>query len=80
MLLLQIIGTIGVFLIVAAYLLLQTKKIESSNIMFSIINGAGSLLIIVSLIMEFNFPAFLIEFFWLGISIYGIIRSIRQNE
>jgi len=67
-------GFIGVLLIVIAYLLLQLDKLPSSSLRFSLLNAAGSLLIIVSLLFKFNASAFLVEAFWFLISLLGLIK------
>ena len=45
-------GFIGVLLIVIAYLLLQLDKLPSASPSYSLLNAAGALLIIVSLILS----------------------------
>jgi hypothetical protein len=67
-------GFIGVLLIVVAYLLLQLDKLRRSSLSFSVLNAAGSLLIIVSLLFKFNMSAFLIEVFWFLISLLGLTK------
>jgi hypothetical protein len=67
-------GFIGVLLIVIAYLLPQLDKLPSSSLSFSLLNAAGSLLIILSLIFKFNVSAFLIEVFWFLISLIGLTK------
>jgi hypothetical protein len=72
-------GITGVIFILGAYLLLQLNRLESSALRFSLFNGLGSALIIVSLVHEFNFSAFLIEVFWLAISLVGVVRFFRTR-
>ena len=74
------VGNVGVFLLLAAYLLLQLNKITSNQISYSLMNAVGAILILVSLIFEFNLSAFAIEFFWLLISIVGIIDYLRSKN
>ena len=75
-------GFIGVLLIVVAYLLLQLDKLPSSSPRYSLLNAAGALLIIVSLIFAFNLSAFIVEVFWFLISLLGLWRSLifRKNS
>jgi hypothetical protein len=73
-------GFIGVLLIVVAYLLLQLDKLPSSAPSFSLLNAAGALLIIVSLVFKFNFSAFLIEVFWFLISLFGLWRAFTSRK
>jgi len=74
------VGNVGVFLLLAAYLLLQLNKLSSNQISYSILNGLGAILIIVSLVFEFNLSAFAIEFFWLLISLVGIVNYYRSRK
>jgi hypothetical protein len=76
----DIAGNLGVLLIAAAYLWLQLGKVDGQNIGYSIINGVGAALVLVSLYFEFNFSAFLIESFWLAISIMGLWMGIRRRR
>lgn len=75
----DIIGTIGVALIIGTYLFLQLRKIKSDSLLFSLLNLIGSLMIMVSLIFSFNLSAFLIEFFWALISLFGIYNFFKFN-
>ncbi len=61
----DLVGTIGVFVIILAYVLLQIEKIRSSNLIYSLLNALGASLILISLYFNFNFSAFAVEFFWL---------------
>ena len=78
----DLVGFIGVLLIVVAYLLLQLDKLPSSSPRYSLLNAAGALLIIVSLIFAFNLSAFIVEAFWFLISLLGLWRSLisRKNS
>ena len=71
-------GNIGVGLMVIGYLLLQAEKIRSSDLSYSLMNGVGALLVLISLLYRFNLSAFLVEAFWLLISIYGLIKSAAR--
>ena len=68
------VGNFGVALMVFGYLLLQAERIRSSDLSYSLMNGIGALLVVVSLLYRFNLSAFLVELFWLLISIYGLIK------
>ena len=74
------VGFVGTAMIIGAYLLLQLKRLSSDGLSFSLLNGVGALLIIYSLIFKFNFPAFIVEVFWVGISIFGIVRCLRKDS
>lgn len=68
------LGNVGVLSIVVAYFLLQAKRLNSDSMEFLLANGFGSALILISLFYAFNWSAFLVEFFWLLISLYGLVK------
>ena len=73
------VGSLGVLIIVAAYLWLQIGRIAGQNVVFSGANLLGSMLILVSLYFNFNFSAVLIEIFWIVISLFGLVMGLRRQ-
>ena len=76
----DIVGNFGVALIIITYLLLQWGRMESSSYTYSILNALGAFFVIVSLMYDFNMSAFIVEVFWVGISVFGIIRQWRARH
>ena len=76
----DLVGFVGVACIVLAYLLIQIGKLEPETPSYSVLNGVGASLVLISLYYDFNFPSFIVEFFWLVISILGLLRAIRINK
>lgn len=74
------VGNVGVLLILVAYVLLQFERIDSRRVPYSVMNAAGAMMILFSLYFDFNLSAFVIEFFWLLISLAGIARSLFRKE
>lgn len=74
---LDLIGNIGVVVLMIAYLMLQLNKLRSDALAYSVLNAVGASLIIVSLIVDFNLSALLMEVFWVLISFVGIYRYFR---
>ncbi len=75
--LIDVIGIIGVAIIVVAYLMLQLEKLKSTDLAYSVMNALGASLIVASLIVDFNLSALLMEVFWVLISFIGIGRHFR---
>ena len=75
----DIIGSIGVALILLCYFLIQIGKISAENIWYSVLNLIGASMILFSLYYEFNFASVLIEGFWVLISIIGIVRFMMRR-
>jgi len=68
------VGNIGVVLILGSYYWLQAGKTTVEDMSYSLVNGLGALLILVSLYRDFNLSAVIIELVWRAISIYGVWR------
>ncbi|MGB0907879.1 MAG: CBU_0592 family membrane protein [Maricaulaceae bacterium] len=75
----NIIGLIGVAFVLYAYFLIQTEKVTIKSLPFSLYNLIGSVLITVSLFFNFNLASFVIEVFWIAISLYGVVKVLRQR-
>jgi len=73
----DLIGNIGVVLLMIAYLMLQLNKLRSDGLAYSLLNAFGAILIILSLRVNFNLSAFIMEVFWVLISVVGIYRYFR---
>ena len=76
----DIIGSVGVATIILTYVLLQAERIKSDALLYSILNAVGASLIIFSLFFNFNFSAFIVEFFWVLISVYGIVKYFLKRD
>lgn len=75
--LVDLLGLIGVVLIVVTYLLLQLEKLKSNDLAYSLFNAIGASFIVLSLLINFNLSALLMEVFWVLISLLGIFRYFR---
>lgn len=66
-------GNIGALFLVVSYLLLQLGKIKSETPLYSFLNMIAGLSVCVSLLNDFNLSAFIVEFVWAAISLYGLV-------
>lgn len=76
----DIVGNVGVALMVGAYFLLQIGKLGSRQVSYSLLNGVGAALVLVSLAVEFNMSAFVMESFWLLISVVGLVMAFKTDR
>jgi len=76
----DIAGFAGAAIIVAAYFAMQQRWLNALDWRFPVANLLGSLLILVSLWFEWNFPSVVIEIFWALISLMGMIRSLAERR
>jgi hypothetical protein len=73
-------GNVGVAMMIVAYLLLQLRRLGSTDLLYSVLNISGAALVLVSLWLDFNLSAFIIELFWIAISLIGITRWMRSER
>jgi hypothetical protein len=73
------IGIIGVILVLIAYYLLNTDKINALDMRYLLLNLIGSVLILVSLMFHWNLSSVIIEIAWIAISLIGIYRAKYSN-
>jgi len=76
----DILGIIGVAIILIAYLFLQLEKLSVQDWRYSAANGLGALFILVSLCFSFNLASFIIEIAWLLISIFGLFKALSSRQ
>ena len=75
--LVDLVGNIGVIILIITFLMLQLNKLPSDGLAYSLLNAVGASLIVVSLLFDFNLSALLMEVFWVLISFVGIYRYFR---
>ena len=68
------IGLLGAAIFVVDYLANQARWLSAHDWRFPAANLAGSLLILLSLLVEWNLPSVVIEAFWAAISVYGLLN------
>ncbi len=56
------------------------RWLPSEDWRYPFANLIGAVLILVSLIYEWNFPSVVIESFWAVISLYGMAKSLRERR
>jgi len=75
----DLVGLVGVSLVVGTYFLSQVGRMDVSRPVYPALNGVGALLILFSLYFTFNAASFVIELFWLLISVVGLIRALTKR-
>ncbi len=75
----DLLGNLGVAMIVLAYFGLQVGKLDGRALSYSVANALGAALVLVSLRYNFNLSSVIIEIFWLAISVAGIVLTIRRR-
>ncbi len=76
----DILGILGVLIILAFYFLLQTGKSTPKSLSFSLGNLIGSILLLISLLYNWNLASVAIEIAWSLISLYGIVQYYLRSK
>lgn len=74
------IGFIGMLCVVLAFYMTVTGKWGSQSLRYNLVNLAGAILLIISLFIHFNLGSFIIEVFWIMISLKGIYNAKRKGK
>jgi len=72
----DLVGLIGVSFVVGTYLLSQMGRMAVDRPLYPAVNAIGAVLILFSLHHTFNMASFVIEIFWLFISVAGLVRAL----
>lgn len=75
-----LLGFVGMLMIVIAYFNNQIGKMSAQSLRYSVLNLVGSILLLISLLKHFNLGSFMIEIFWVGISIMGVIKYYKKTK
>lgn len=73
------LGMIGVVSILLAYWLLQRDSFKPDLLYYYVMNLVGASLVVFSLIFHWNTPAFMVQGSFVLISIWAIIKTLRQR-
>lgn len=78
--LIDIIGLVGVVLILLAYFFSQIGRWQHNSYPYLYSNLFGAILVMYSLYFNWNLASFVIECFWLLISIYGLTKRYISDR
>ena len=76
----DVVGLIGVTILIVTYAMLQFDKIDPKGFWYSFNNMVVAILVTVSLLYSFNLASMVIEVFWFSLSVYGIWNYYRKKR
>lgn len=76
----NIVGLMGVCLIITSFFLLQMEKFKPNSMGYLLFNFFGALMMLFSLYYNWNLASVIIECLWLIITIYGIFKFKIINK
>jgi predicted benzoate:H+ symporter BenE len=74
----DLIGFGGSFFIVMAYAYSNLSK-QMNLIWFNAANFLGAALLAISLTVNFNLPTMVLEFVWMTIALFGIVKALKER-
>jgi hypothetical protein len=79
-LLINIVGFAGAALLILAYFLNSSKKIESDSFTYQALNFVGAIMALCNAWFFGAYPAVAINIFWVGICFYSALRWHRKSQ
>jgi len=76
----DVLGLVGVVMGVTAYARVQWQRDFAKTVAYSLLNLVGSSLLIVSILHKWNVAAFVSNFSWVIISLYGLYRCLKYRR
>ncbi|TBR12375.1 MAG: hypothetical protein EPO46_05220 [Lysobacter sp.] len=76
----DIVGLAGTVMILLGFFLLQAGRLRGTGLTYQLLNLFGAAGVLVSLLGTFNLSVFLLELAWIGVSAFGIVRSLRAGR
>ncbi len=75
-------GILGAFIYVAAFILLQTKRLPVHGTTYSLLNVVGAALVLASLVAEWSTASCISNFIWFVIALSGLRpgRQVQKRE
>ncbi|MEE1613639.1 CBU_0592 family membrane protein [Microvirga sp. CF3016] len=71
----DMVGLVGVAAYLSAYGLLQVGILKVEDNRYALLNAVGALLVLYSLLFDFNLASFVTQSAWLILTAIGFIRS-----
>lgn len=76
----DIAGWIGAALLLGAYALVSTRKLDGDSVAYQLLNLLGSALMIVNSFYYGAYPSVGVNVVWIGIAVFSITRVILSGE
>ncbi len=74
------IGLLGVGIVMLAYGMYAAGKLASTDWRYPLLNIAGTVGILISLLYQWNLPSFVIQIVWIALSLVGLARIFWRRH
>jgi len=77
-LMIEILGWIGTFLLLMAYAMVSTRRVEGDSLSYQLQNIVGSVLLILNTVYHGAYPSAFLNVFWMAIAVYAIRHILAK--
>ncbi len=77
--LINILGWTGAAMVLAAYFLVSTKRLEGDSVLFQVLNLFGSALIFLNSLHFGAYPSVGVNGVWMLIAVFALVRILRKS-
>lgn len=74
------IGWTGAALLLIAYAMVSSKKVEGNSVVYQLFNIIGSLLLAANTIFYRAYPSSFVNLIWMAIAVFSIATSRRLSS
>lgn len=74
------VGVLGTVTILLAFFWLQMGRLSGTGLTYQWLNLLGAGGVLVSLLGTFNVSVFMLELAWMGVSAFGIWRTLKARK
>lgn len=74
----QVVGWIGAFLVVLAYLLVSYKKVQGDSRIYQLMNLVGAIGVGINASYQEAWPSFAVQIVWGIIAIVALAKSLKS--
>ena len=75
----DVLGWFGAALLLGAYALVSSKRLEGDSVAYQSLNLAGSALLIVNSAYYGAYPSVGVNVVWIGIAVFTIVGVVRRS-
>ena len=75
-----IIGSLGVGLLLVAFLLNLFKFVSQESRMYIVLNIFGAGVACIASVMIWFVPFIILELIWMGVGIAGLVKTLKKND
>ena len=76
----ELLGWCGALLVLLAYALVSTRRVEGDSLRYQSLNVAGASLLLANTAYEGAYPSSFVNAIWIGIAIFALYRRVIESK